>query len=71
MKSCKVSAHALSVGVAVAFLAGCGALRQAQDYTQLPIGLPTDAVAHRVGTALSSYRVLYSFGATSNDGLRP
>ncbi|MGA7200606.1 MAG: choice-of-anchor tandem repeat GloVer-containing protein [Candidatus Cybelea sp.] len=38
---------------------------------QLPIGLPTDAVAHRVGAALSSYRVLYSFGATSKDGLRP
>lgn len=38
---------------------------------QPPIGLPTDAVAHRVGTALSSYRVPYSFGATSNNGLRP
>jgi hypothetical protein len=41
MKSFGLSAYALLGGVAVALLAGCGALRQAQDDTQPPVGTLT------------------------------
>ncbi len=55
---------AFSVSIAAGMLTGCG-------NSQLPLGPPTNAVAHRVGTAASSYRVLYSFDPILNDGARP
>ena len=44
MKSIRLGTHALTGGVAIALLAGCGALRQAQDDTQPPIGAPGAAL---------------------------
>jgi uncharacterized repeat protein (TIGR03803 family) len=65
--------HVLTSCVAVAMLAGCGVLRQAQDDMQPPVGAagarPQTAprAAHRAGT---QYKVVYSFGAIP-DGNNP
>ena len=72
--------YGLSIGAAALF-AGCGALRQAQDDTQLPAGAPgvtpqSRAIAparfivHHMRAASPAYRVLYSFSGGS-DGEDP
>lgn len=65
--------HALSSCVALAMLAGCGALRQAQDDTQPPIGVQgamPAAPAIQQRTDSGTEEVLYSF-AGGNDGQSP
>jgi uncharacterized repeat protein (TIGR03803 family) len=66
MKSIGLSTKALSAGVAVALLAGCGALRQAQDDTPLPIGAPgamRQTMANRSVPA-GSFKTLYRFNGS-------
>ncbi|MFZ0033078.1 MAG: choice-of-anchor tandem repeat GloVer-containing protein, partial [Candidatus Cybelea sp.] len=73
MRRWNLSHCAISSSVTAALLAGCGVLRQAQDYTQPPIGAPAtsaqasrvDRFAHHFPTTLS-YQVLHRFGRHAN-----
>jgi hypothetical protein len=67
MKGFGLGRYALSGGVAVALLAGCGALRQAQDDTQPPIGAPgTVATLSQVPRGGEHYveALFYAFGGS-------
>jgi uncharacterized repeat protein (TIGR03803 family) len=73
MKALSLSPSALSLGVAVALLTGCGVLRQAQYDMQLPIVAPgamRQAPALAARTDGAHYKVLYNFGALP-DGSNP
>ena len=61
---------ALSIGVAAALPAGCGALRQAQDDIQPPIGAPGTIPHSRAipshAPSFRSFKVLYRFAGGAN-----
>jgi uncharacterized repeat protein (TIGR03803 family) len=62
--------YALNVGAVAVLLAGCGALRPAQDDMQPPIAAP-GRVAQPPNDASSSYQVLHRFGHTFGGGTKP
>ena len=74
MKISGLSRHALGSCVAAAMLAGCGAVRQAQDDMQPPIGvtgaIPQAPAIQRRTDSSTAEKVLYSF-AGGNDGRNP
>lgn len=63
MNILELGRYGVAIGATAAMLAGCGA-------TQLPIGAPARAIAHRSLPTTSSYKVLYFFGGKA-DGAFP
>lgn len=70
MKDLRFGRYTLCCCVAAALLAGCGALRQAQDDMQPPIGAPDATPQISAISSRSQYKILYSFGAAP-DGNYP